>query len=108
VIRPPRPAERDARIVVAAVAGNPPTVEAALAGADILVFSANEGDVVDAPHVVRLADAARERGILVAATVVAPDDVPPAPLLAGLRSAVDVVMLVRDASTVPAVLAALA
>ncbi len=102
-----RPAERDARIVVAAVANNPPTVEAALAGADILIFSAQPGDVVDAPHVARLAAAARERGILVAATVVAPDDLPAHETLAGVRAAVDVVMLVRDAETVPAVLAAL-
>ncbi len=108
MIRTARPAERDARIVVARVSGNPLTVDAALAGADILVFSAEPGDSVDAAHILRLADTARARGVLIAGIVIAPDDRPGAPVLAGLRAAVDVVMVVRDARTVPAVLAALA
>jgi|GEM_PF-3436340 len=80
---------------------------AALDGADMLVFVADAGEVTDEPRTAALAAAARERGILVAAVVAGGDRAGRSPLLATLRDAADMVMIVREPADVRAVVAAL-
>jgi len=77
------------------------------ADADMLVFVADAGESADA-RTAQLAHAARERGLLVAAIVVTRDrTLGRSALLAALRDAADMVMIVRDPSDVHAVIAAL-
>lgn len=78
-----------------------------LRGADMLVFVAGAADTADEPSTAALAQAARERGILVAAIVVGQDGRGRSPLLGALREAADMVMVVRDPDDVHAVVSAL-
>ena len=78
-----------------------------LRGADMLVFVADAADAVDEPGTVALAQAARERGMLVAAVIVGHDRTGRSPLLEVLREAADMVMFVRDPGDVHAVVSAL-
>ncbi len=81
-----------------------------LGDTDMLVFIAAADDVVDPAATRRIASAARERGILIAGVVtgVPPDDASaPSALLATLRDAADLVMVVREPSDVRAIVAAL-
>ncbi len=80
---------------------------AALDGADMLVFVADADEVTDEPRTAALAAAARERGMLVAAVVAGGDRAGRSPLLAALRDAADMVMIVREPADVRAVVAAL-
>jgi hypothetical protein len=81
---------------------------AALDDADMLVFVADAGDAVDAPRTAAFAEAARERGILVAALVTSADRRRGrSALLAALREAADMVVVVRDRGEVASVVAAL-
>jgi hypothetical protein len=76
--------------------------------ADMLLFVADAGEQSDAERAGLLAEAARERGMLVAAVVVNRERLPGrSPLLAALREAADMVVVVRDPSDVHAVVAAL-
>lgn len=80
----------------------------ALSDVDMLVFIAGSAESVDEQRTRAVASAARDRGILVAAIVVdtgAPDA--GTRLLAALREAADMVMVVRDPADVRAVVAAL-
>jgi cell division GTPase FtsZ len=79
----------------------------ALRDADMLVFVAESDEVPDAASTARLAAAAHERGMLVAALLVGPDRGGASALLAVLRDAADMVMLVRDGDDARAVIAAL-
>ena len=81
---------------------------AAVRDADMLVFVAEQHETPDESRIAALAEAARTRGILVAALVVAGDPGSgPSALLAMLREAADMVMVLRDAADVQAVVAAL-
>jgi len=75
--------------------------------ADILLFVADAGETVDEPRTAALAAAARERGILIAALVVGEGRAGGSPLLAALRDASDMVLMLRNADDVRAVVAAL-
>ena len=80
----------------------------AVRDADMLVFIADQHETPDEPRIAALAEAARSRGILVAALVVAADRTPgPSTLLATLRDAADMVMVIREPADVQAVVAAL-
>jgi hypothetical protein len=80
----------------------------ALGDADMLVFVADVAEAPDGARIAALADTARSRGILVAALIVGGDRRPgPSPLLATLREAADMVMVVRESGDVQAVVAAL-
>lgn len=81
--------------------------EAALDGADMLVFVAGVADSADEGRTATLAQAARERGMLVAAIVVGTGLPGRLPLLETLREAADMVMFVRDPDDVHAVVSAL-
>lgn len=83
------------------------TGDAALDGADMLVFVADADETADEPRTAALAAAARERGILVAAVLAGGDRAGRSPLLAALRDAADMVMIVREPGDVQAVVAAL-
>ncbi|HWT04538.1 MAG TPA: hypothetical protein VN224_02175 [Xanthomonadales bacterium] len=83
-------------------------LRSALRETDIVVFVAGATDAVDERRIAAVADAARERGILVAAVVAIEDrSFGRSPLLAALRDAADMVMLVRDPGDVHAIVAAL-
>jgi hypothetical protein len=80
----------------------------AVRDADMLVFVADEHEAPDKARIAALAEAARTRGILVAALIVAGERNPgPSPLLALLREAADMVIVIREAADVQAVVAAL-
>jgi len=79
----------------------------ALRDADMLVFVADVSETPDDARIARLAAEARERGILVAALIVGVERSGPSPLLATLREAADMVMVIREAEDVQAVVAAL-
>jgi hypothetical protein len=79
-----------------------------LAETDMLVFVVDADETAQESHTTTLAEAARERGILVAAIIVGRDRVfGRSALLAALRDAADMVMVVRDPDDVRAVVAAL-
>jgi saccharopine dehydrogenase-like NADP-dependent oxidoreductase len=82
---------------------------AALRDTDMVIFVAGTTDTADEPRVAAIAAAARERGILLAAVVVATADgsIGSSMLLATLRDAADMVMLLRDPRDVHAIIAAL-
>jgi cell division GTPase FtsZ len=83
---------------------------AALRDTDMVVFVAGTTDTADKPRVAAIAGAARERGILLAAVVVvvpADGSIGSSALLATLRDAADMVMLLRDPRDVHAIIAAL-
>ena len=81
---------------------------AAVRDADMLVFVADQHEAPDGPRIAALAEAARTRGILVAALVVAGEPGSgPSALLAAFRDAADMVMVLREAADVQAVVAAL-
>lgn len=82
-------------------------IERALHGADMLVFVAGAAEATDERRTAALADAARKRGMLVAAVVVGNDHAGRPGLLATLREAADMVMFVRDPDDVHAVVSAL-
>jgi hypothetical protein len=82
-------------------------LDESLAGANILVFVADAGDDPDEARIAAVADAAREHGILLSALVVDRRPAMRSRLLGVLRDAVDMVMIVRDAEDVLAVVAAL-
>jgi hypothetical protein len=83
-------------------------IDDALRDADMLVFVAGEREPIDELRTAQLAEAARSRGILVAAIVVSEDRaLGRSPLLAALRDAAEMVMIVRDPEAVLAVVAAL-
>ena len=65
------------------------------------------GDAADRAATERLASVAHERGILVATLLLGPDRGTTSSLLAALRDAADMVMIVRDADDARAVIAAL-
>jgi hypothetical protein len=99
----------DARVVVAK-AGRHGTfaVERPLWDADVLLYLAAADDPVDADAVASTASLARRRGILVAALIVLGDHPSADPdLLAALRDASEMIMIVREACSVPEILAAL-
>ena len=80
----------------------------ALRDCDVLVFVANAGDLADETLTAALGDAARTRGILIAAVVVTPEtSFGRSSLLGALRDTADMVMIVRDVADVHAVVAAL-
>jgi hypothetical protein len=80
----------------------------AVRDADMLVFVADEDETPDAARIAALAEAARTRGILVAALIVAAARSPGrSPLLATLRQAADMVIVIREPNDVQAVVAAL-
>jgi cell division GTPase FtsZ len=82
--------------------------EDALRETDMLVLVADGTETAEDGRAKALAGAARERGILIAAIVVSPDGVlGRSPLLAALRDAADMIMIVRDGADVHAVIAAL-
>ena len=85
----------------------PADLREALNGADMLVFVAGAADTADENRTAALAEAARERGMLVAAMVVGHDVPGRSPLLEALREAADMVMFVRDPDDVHAVVSAL-
>ncbi|MDB5069280.1 MAG: hypothetical protein JWM87_391 [Candidatus Eremiobacteraeota bacterium] len=85
----------------------PADLREALSGADMLVFVAGAADTADQNRTAALAEAARERGMLVAAMVVGHDVPGRSPLLEALREAADMVMFVRDPDDVHAVVSAL-
>ncbi len=75
---------------------------------DMLVFVTDARDVAQMPHPIAVAEAARDRGILVAAIVVSDKAaLGRSPRLAALREAADMVMIVSDAEAARAVIAAL-
>ena len=75
---------------------------------DMLVFVVDARHVAQMRHPVAVAEAARDRGILVAAIVVSDKAVlGRSPLLAALREAADMVMIVSDREAARAVIAAL-
>ncbi|HEX3549156.1 MAG TPA: hypothetical protein VHT53_02205 [Candidatus Elarobacter sp.] len=80
---------------------------AELRDADMLVFVAAESDAIDVARTAALAESARERGMLVAAIVAAASDARPSPLLAAMRDAADLVMVVREHEDIRAIVAAL-
>ncbi|HEY0381504.1 MAG TPA: hypothetical protein VGC72_04845 [Candidatus Elarobacter sp.] len=83
-------------------------LNAALRETDIVVFVAGATDPANERQIAAVAEAARERGILLAAVVVTANrSSGPSPLLAALRDAADMVMILRDAGDVHAVVAAL-
>ena len=74
---------------------------------DMVVFVVDAGDAA-MPHAAAVAAAARDRGILVAAIVLSDTALHGrSPLLAALREAADMVMIVRDSQAAHAVIAAL-
>ncbi len=80
----------------------------ALRDADMLVFVADGAETPDGARIAALAEAARSRGILVAAVIVADERNPGrSPLLATLRDAADMVIVIREPGDVQAVVAAL-
>jgi hypothetical protein len=80
----------------------------ALRDADMLVFVADGSETPDGTRTAELAEAARTRGILVAALIVGGQRSPErSPLLATLRDAADMVIVIREPSDVQAVVAAL-
>lgn len=100
-------AELDGVRFVAVEDGERDGAASALRDADMLVFVAEAHEVPDAAATARLADAAHERGMLVAALLVGPDRGGASALLAVLRDAADMVMLLRDGDDARAVIAAL-
>jgi phosphoheptose isomerase len=84
---------------------------AAVAGAlhdvDVLVFLASAGERPNAALIAKVAEAAHERGVLVAALLVGDERGGASPLLAALRDAADMVMVVHDPDDARAVIAAL-
>ena len=87
--------------------GGGETAAEALRDADMLVFVTDGTETPDGARISALASAARERGILVAALIVERSRTGPSGLLATMRDAADMVMVVRDPADVPAVVAAL-
>lgn len=84
------------------------SLELGLRDTDMLVFVADASETADGPRTAAIGAAARDRGILVAAIVVDPGHAETRPgLLAVLRDAADMVMIVREAADVHAVVAAL-
>lgn len=84
------------------------SAEDALRETDMLVLVADGTDTAEDGRAGALAGAARERGILIAAIVVSRDGVlGRSPLLAALRDAADMIMIVRDGADVHPVIAAL-
>ena len=82
--------------------------EETLRETDMLVLVADGAGRIDAGGASALAKVARERGALVAAIIVSPDGLAGrSPVLAALRDAADMVMVVRDSDDVRAVVAAL-
>jgi saccharopine dehydrogenase-like NADP-dependent oxidoreductase len=85
-----------------------PDLDEALRDTDIVVFVAGANDTVDEHGIAAVARAAREGGVLLAAVVVTTDRAfGTSPLLAALRDAADMVMILRDPADVHAVVAAL-
>ncbi|MEA2689929.1 MAG: hypothetical protein QOD51_2536 [Candidatus Eremiobacteraeota bacterium] len=82
-------------------------LEDTLRDADMLVFVAGAAETADERRTAALAEAARERGMLVAAVVVGHDRSGRSALLEALREAADMVMFVRDPDDVHAVVSAL-
>lgn len=82
-----------------------------LEGADMLLFVVDSSEPVDAARTAAVAAAARDRGILVGALVLAGAAAEPqaagSELLAALRRAADTVVIVRDPHDLRAVVAAL-
>jgi hypothetical protein len=87
--------------------GDGAAVAGALHDVDVLVFLASAGERADAAVISKLAEAAHERGLLVAALLVGDERGGASPLLAALRDAADMVMVVRDPDDARAVIAAL-
>ncbi|HEX3463072.1 MAG TPA: hypothetical protein VHS78_03330 [Candidatus Elarobacter sp.] len=81
-------------------------VDRALRESDMLVFLADSREIADPSATERLASAAHERGLLVAALLVGTDG-GGSELLAAVREAADMVMVVRDRDDARAVIAAL-
>ena len=80
----------------------------ALRDADMLVFVVDAAETADEGRLAAIAATAHDRGILVAALVVGEDRTfGRSALLAALRDAADMVMIVRDRDAVVAVVAAL-
>ena len=80
----------------------------ALRDADMLVFVADGAEAPDEARIAALAASARARGILVAALIVAGErSAGRSPLLAALRDAADMVIVIREPGDVQAVVAAL-
>jgi DNA-binding MurR/RpiR family transcriptional regulator len=101
-------AELDGVRFVSLESGDAASTAAALRDTDMLVFVVASGEDVEAHRTAELAEAARDRGVLVAALVVANRRATgPSPLLAALREAADMVVVVRDPEAVHAVVAAL-
>jgi dienelactone hydrolase len=99
----------DARVVVATAGGGGVfAAGSSLDDADILLFLADADDPINAGAVASTAAAARRSGILVASLIVL-DEHPSADpnLLAALRDASEMIMVVREARSVPEILAAL-
>jgi hypothetical protein len=79
-----------------------------LRDADMLVFVVEAAETADQGRMAAIATIARDRGLLVAALVVGEDRTfGRSPLLAALRDAADMVMIVRERDAVAAVVAAL-
>lgn len=79
----------------------------ALRDADMLVFVADGSEAPDDAPIAALAEAARTRGLLVAALIVGGARSGRSPLLSALRDAADMVMVIREADDIQAVVAAL-
>lgn len=82
--------------------------ERELDGCDMLVFLVDDDDAVDETATFGLAAGARSRGILVAALLVQTQpSLGTSPLLAALREAADMLLIVHDPADLVAVVAAL-
>jgi hypothetical protein len=99
----------DARIVVATAGGRGMfATGSSLDDADMLLFLADADDRIDADALASTAEAARRSGILVASLIVLEEHPSADPdLLAALRDASEMVMVVLEARSVPEILAAL-
>jgi hypothetical protein len=83
-------------------------LEEAFREADMLVFVVGEGEAVDAARTQAVAAAARDRGFLVAALVVEDEEhAAGSPVLAAVREAADMVVIVREPAAITSIVAAL-
>lgn len=84
-----------------------PALDEAFRDADMLVIIAGANEPVNATRTQAVADAARERGMMVAAMVVEAGIAGGSPMLAVVRDAADMVVIVRDPAALTQIVSAL-